>query len=46
MIDLAVTWLQAHPLEGVAALASLGIAVALAVIPGLALIERHGHPRC
>jgi hypothetical protein len=27
-------------------LASLGIAVALAVIPGLALIERHGHPRC
>jgi ElaB/YqjD/DUF883 family membrane-anchored ribosome-binding protein len=46
MLELAFTWLQTHPLQGVAILAGLGIVVGLVLIPGLHLLHRHGHPTC
>jgi hypothetical protein len=46
MLNFVVPWLQAHPLQGVATLAGIAVICALTLIPGLALIGRHGHPRC
>ena len=45
MIDVAVAWLLANPLQGVAALAALGIAVGLVLVPALHEVTGHGHPR-
>ncbi len=45
MIDVAVAWLLANPLQGVAALAALGIAVGLLLVPALHELTGHGHPR-
>jgi hypothetical protein len=46
MIDVVITWMLANPLEAVAALAGLGIAVGLMLVPGLHEITGHNHPRC
>ena len=45
MIEVVVAWLLANPLEGVAALAVLGIAVGLLLVPALHEVTGHGHPR-
>jgi len=45
MIDVAVAWLQANPLQFVAALAALGIAVGLLLVPAHHEVTGHNHPR-
>jgi hypothetical protein len=46
MIDFVITWMLANPLQGVAALAGIGIGVGLLLVPGLHELTGHGHPRC
>jgi hypothetical protein len=46
MIDVVISWMLANPLQGVAALAGLGIAVGLLLVPGLHEITSQNHPRC
>ncbi len=45
LIEVAVAWLLANPLQGVAALAGFGIAVGLLLVPALHEVTGHGHPR-
>ncbi len=44
MIEAAVAWLQANPLQGVAALAALGIAVGLLLVPASHEVTGQNHP--
>ncbi len=46
MIDTAIAWLMAHPLQGVGGLAVLSIIVGLVLVPRVHEITDHGHPRC
>ena len=45
VISVAVAWLLANPLQGVAALAAVGIAVGLLLVPALHEVTGHNHPR-
>ena len=45
VIDVAVAWLMANPLQAVAAMAGVGIAVGLLLVPALHEVTGHGHPR-
>jgi len=46
VIDACIAWLLGHPLEGVAALALLAVAISVIAIPRLHEVTDHGHPRC
>ena len=46
MLDIATTWLMAHPLAGVGGLAVISVLVGLLLVPSIGEIVRHGHPRC
>jgi hypothetical protein len=46
MVDIAIAWLLAHPLEGVGALALLSVVTGLLLVPRIHEIAQHGHPRC
>jgi hypothetical protein len=46
MFDALVTWLLAHPLEGVGGLVVFSVGVAVVLIPRVHEVITHGHPRC
>ncbi len=46
LIDLAIIWMQAHPLQCVAVLAGISIVSGLLFVPRVHEIAGHGHPRC
>ena len=46
MVDRLIEWLIAHPLEGVALLAGLSIAVGLLLVPRFHQLTGNNHPRC
>ena len=45
VIEIAVAWMMTNPLQAVAAMAGLGIAVGLLLVPALHEVTGHGHPR-
>jgi hypothetical protein len=46
MIDIVITWMCHNPLQAVAALSSFSILVGVLLVPGIAELTGHGHPRC
>ena len=46
MIDAAIAWLLAHPLEGACGLCVMSVVIGLVLVPSLHDVARHGPPRC
>ena len=46
MLDVAIAWLLAHPLESVGGLAVLSGLIGGLLIPRVHELADHGHPRC
>ena len=44
-MGVAVAWLLANPLQGVAALAAVAVAVGLLLVPARHEFSSHNHPR-
>ena len=45
MLEVAVTWVMSHPLQGVGCLVVLSVVIGLVAIPGLHNVTDCGHPR-
>jgi hypothetical protein len=46
MIDTVISWAMHNPLQGVAVLAVVSIAVGLILVPSMHEISGHGPPKC
>ncbi len=46
MVDSAIAWLLAHPLEGVGGLCVMSVLVGLLLVPRVHELADRGHPRC
>jgi len=46
MVDTALIWLMAHPLQGVAIFAGVSICAGLLLIPRATVLTQDNHPRC
>lgn len=46
MVEIAITWMQSHPLQAVAILAGISIVAGLVLVPRVHEIAGHGPPRC
>ena len=46
VVEECVSWLLAHPLEGVGALVVFAVGFGVILIPRVHEVVTHGHPRC
>jgi hypothetical protein len=46
MIDAAITWAMHNPLQSVAVLAGVSIAIGLILVPSMHEVAGHGPPKC